>query len=162
MPTTEPPQVEDDADPLLDEEAEAAPGVHDEKGARGFVADFVRKAAVAGLGAVFMTEEGLRGLAGQMKLPKEVLGAILSQADKTKTDVTRIVSDEVRRFLQSDKLRDEFLKMIAGMTLEVRAEVKLVPDRVKNMGDTPSLMPKVKIHDLKTEFSSKKKPSEGE
>lgn len=144
-------------DPLFESEAHA----DDKGGARGFVADFVRKAAVAGLGAVFMTEEGIRSLAGQMKLPKEVLGAILSQAEKTKGDLGRIVTEEVRRFLQSDKLRDEFLKMIAGMTVEIRAEVKLVPDRVKDHDDTPRLLPKVKITDLKA-GSAKKKKDDGE
>ena len=53
----------------------------------GFVAELMRKVAVAGLGALFMTEEGIRTLAGQLKLPKEVLGFILSQAEKTKDEV---------------------------------------------------------------------------
>ena len=35
----------------------------------GLLPEFVRKMAVAGLGALFMTEEGLRGLAGQLKIP---------------------------------------------------------------------------------------------
>jgi hypothetical protein len=116
----------------------------------------VRKVAVAGLGAVFMTEEGLRNLAGQMKLPKETLGFLLGQAEKTKDEIGRVISDELRRFLQSEKLRDEFLKMIAGMTIEVRAEVKLVPDRVKEQADTPSLMPKVQVTELKARASGKR------
>jgi hypothetical protein len=61
----------------------------------------------------------------------------------------------VRKFLQSDRMRDEFLKMIAGMTIEVRAEVKLVPDRVKDQ--SPSLLPKVTVSDLKTKYEPKKK-----
>jgi hypothetical protein len=132
----------------LDEEAS------DEKG-RGFVPDFVRRMAWAGLGAVFMSEEGIRRLAGQLKLPKEALGFLLQQADKTKDEIGRVVSDEVRKLLQSDRLRDEMLKMIAGMTIEVRAEVKLVPDRVK--GEAPSLLPKVKVGDFKTSYEGKKR-----
>jgi hypothetical protein len=132
----------------LDEDAS------DEK-ARGFVPDFVRRMAWAGLGAVFMSEEGIRRLAGQLKLPKEALGFLLQQADKTKDEIGRVVSDEVRKLLQSDRLRDEMLKMIAGMTIEVRAEVKLVPDRVK--GEAPSLLPKVKVGDFKTSYEGKKR-----
>src|SRR4051812_37218755 len=94
----------------------------------GFVPDFVRKVAVAGLGALFMTEEGLRGLAGQLKLPKEVLAFLLSQAERTKDELGRVVSEELRRFLQSAKLRDELQKLVAGMTIEIKAEVRLVPD----------------------------------
>jgi hypothetical protein len=96
-------------------------------GRAGFVPEFVRKVAVAGLGAIFMTEEGIRNLAGQLKLPKEVLGFILSQAEKTKDEVGRVLTDELRRFLQSEKLREEFVKLMSGMTLDVRAQIRLVP-----------------------------------
>ena len=140
-------------DPLDDD---ADPG--EEK--KGFVPDFVRRMAWAGIGAVFMSEEGIRRLAGQLKLPKEALGFLLSQAEKTKDEIGRTVSEEVRKLLQSDRLRDEMLRMIAGMTIEVRAEVKLVPDRVK--GEKPSLLPKVKVSDLKTSYDSKKKKKDDE
>jgi hypothetical protein len=70
------------------------------------------------------------------------------------------VGDEVRKLLQSERVRDELLKMIAGMTLEVRAEVKLVPDRVK--GEAPSLLPKVRVSDLKTTYDKKSKDDEPE
>jgi hypothetical protein len=125
----------------------------DEK--KGFVPDFVRRVAWAGLGAVFMSEEGIRRLAGQLKLPKEALGFLLAQADKTKDEIGRVVTEEVRKLLQSDRLRDELLKMIAGMTIEVRAEVRLVPDRVK--GEAPSLLPKVSVNELRTKYAGDKR-----
>jgi hypothetical protein len=71
-----------------------------------------------------------------------------------------VVSEEVRRFLQSERLRDELLKLVAGMTLEVRAEVKLVPDRVKD--EAPSLLPKVRVAELKTRYSPEKKKKKGD
>jgi hypothetical protein len=111
-------------------------GSQEKEGGRSFVPDFVKKVAVAGLGALFMTEEGIRSLAGQLKLPKEVLSYILSQAEKTKSEVGRVVSEEIRRFLQSEKLREEFLKLLTGMTVEVKAELRLVPDR--NRKDRPA------------------------
>lgn len=108
-------------DPLDDDYEEP------QAGRAGFVPEFVRKVAVAGLGAIFMTEEGIRNLAGQLKLPKEVLGFILSQAEKTKDEVGRVLTEELRRFLQSEKLREEFAKLLSGMTLDVRAQIRLVP-----------------------------------
>lgn len=114
-------------EPPLDDAAREARG--------GFVPEFVRKVAVAGLGAVFMTEEGIRNLAGQLKLPKEVLGAVMGQAEKTKDDIGRIVSDEVRRFLQSEKLREEFVKLLTGMTIEVKAEIRLKPKEGEEGGE---------------------------
>ena len=124
---------------------------------RGRVPDFVRKVAVAGLGALFMTEEGIRSLAGQLKLPKEVLGFLLAQAERTKDEVGRVLSDELRRFLQSDKLRDELSKLLAGMTIEVKAEVRLVPDRSKaGAEDAEGLSPKVVVSELNTRRRGKK------
>lgn len=114
----------------------------------GFVPEFVRKVAVAGLGALFMTEEGLRSLAGQLKLPKEALGFILSQAEKTKDDLGRVLSDEVGRYLRSDKLRDELLKFVSGLTIEVKAEVRLKPPTDKGGGEGGA--PRVEISEVRT------------
>jgi hypothetical protein len=125
-------------------------GMPDEKDRRsGIAMEFMKKMAVAGLGAIFMTEEGIRNLAGQLKLPKEVLGLILTQAEKTKDDLGRVVSEELRRFLQSDKLRDEFLKLMSGMTVEIKAQVRLVPESSLREGEAK---PAVKI----TEISAKR------
>jgi len=121
---------EDDAvtDPLDVEPPEEGPP--DDEGVRlgGIVPDILRKAVVAGLGAVFMSEEGIRKLGSQLKLPKEALGFILSQADKTKVEVTRVIGEELRRFLNSELLRQELLQMLTGVTVEIKAEVKLRPD----------------------------------
>jgi hypothetical protein len=153
---------ESQSDPLdsqKDQKADEAAGEarnEDSGGLRSVIPELVRKVAVAGLGAVFMTEEGLRSLAGQLKLPKEVLSTVLGQAERTKEEIGRVLSEEIRRFLQSDKLRNEFLKMLAGMTIEVRAEVKLVPDRLKDQSDTPSLLPKVVVTELKSKGPPKR------
>lgn len=124
------------------------------EGRAGFVPDFVRKVAVAGLGAIFMTEEGIRNLAGQLKLPKEMLGFVLSQAEKTKDEVGRVLAEEVRRFLQSEKLREEFVKLMSGMTLDVRAQIRLVPaDEDKKgseseQGSSGATTPKVTVSEV--------------
>lgn len=126
----------------------------DGPGLGSFVRDSVRKVAVAGLGALFMTEEGLRSLAGQLKVPKEMLGFILSQAEKTKSEIGRVVSEEVRGFLQSEKLREEFLKLLTGMTVEIKAEVRLIPSEG---GDT---RPKLEISELGTRRQKKSSKKE--
>src|SRR5688500_11541580 len=123
------PDEENPDDPMPDDGFLGAGPDDDKSWKGGFVPDFVKKVAVAGLGAVFMTEEGIRGLASQLKLPKEALGFIVAQAEKTKEDVGRVVSEELRRFLQSEKLREEFVKLMAGMKVEIKAEVRLVPDQ---------------------------------
>lgn len=143
----------------------------DREGRPGFVPEFVRKAAVAGLGAIFMTEEGIRGLAGQLKLPKEMLGHIVNQAEKTKDEIGRVVSEEVRRFLQSEKLREEFIKLLSGMTLEVKAQIRLLPPDEKPLetkeapGEpaapaqaAPAPAPKVVVAEINTRRGGKRSP----
>src|SRR5260370_40601103 len=71
----------------------------------GLVPDLVRRAVLTGVGALFMTEEGLRNLVGEMKLPKDALAFLLAQADKTRSEAVRVVTQEVRRFLESETLR---------------------------------------------------------
>jgi hypothetical protein len=104
---------------------------NEEKGAppeaKGFVPEIVRRAVLTGVGALFMTEEGIRNLVGEMKLPKDALAFLIAQADRTRGEVTRIVTQEVRRFLESETLRREIWKLLTSVTLEVNAEVKLKP-----------------------------------
>ncbi|HET9751698.1 MAG TPA: hypothetical protein VFP52_02005 [Myxococcales bacterium] len=113
----------------------------------GLVPDIVRRAVLTGVGALFMTEEGIRNLVGDMKLPKDALGFLLSQAEKTRTEVARVVTQEVRRFLESETLRREIWKVLTGVTLEVNASIQLKP------GGEPGLKAKIK--------AKKKEPEEG-
>jgi hypothetical protein len=68
--------VVEDRPPAPPEDVDAG-----DAGARGFVADAVRKAVLTGLGAVFLTEEGARKLAREWKLPKEIVGYVTAQAE---------------------------------------------------------------------------------
>src|SRR4051794_7288687 len=114
----------------------------------GLVPDIVRRAVLTGVGALFMTEEGIRNLVGEMKLPKDALGFLLAQAEKTRSEVARVVTQEVRRFLESETLRREIWKVLTGVTLEVNATVQLKPS------GEPGFKAKIK--------TKKKEPEEGE
>jgi hypothetical protein len=113
----------------------------------GLVPDIVRRAVLTGVGALFMTEEGIRNLVGDMKLPKDAIGFLLSQAEKTRTEVARVVTQEVRRFLESETLRREIWKVLTGVTLEVTASIQL------KQGGEPGFKAKIK--------AKKKEPEEG-
>jgi hypothetical protein len=101
--------------------------VEEPSGGRGFLPDGVRKAILAGVGALFMTEEGARRLARDWKLPKEVIGFIGQQASSAKDEVMRVFAEEVRRFLQSDAVRRELGKVLESMAVEIHAEIRLKP-----------------------------------
>ena len=91
------------------------------------VGDLLKRAVLTGVGALFMTEEGIRNAVGELKLPKDVLSFLLTQADRTRADVARVVTAEVRRFLESDALQRQVWKILTGITLEVNATIQLKP-----------------------------------
>jgi hypothetical protein len=102
------------------------PGGDDVAG-RGSLADGVKKALLAGVGALFMTEEGARRLARDWKLPKEVASFLGSQATTAKDELLRMFGEEIRRFLESESVRKEFMKALSETTIEIRAEIRLKP-----------------------------------
>jgi hypothetical protein len=140
----------DDEDLLIEGEAPATEGL------RGPVVELMRKLAFAGLGALFMTEEGIRSVAAQLKLPKEALGYLLSQAERTKDEVGRVLSEEVRRFLRSEKLREDFLRLLAGMSLEITAQVRLVPDPKASPEAAPE-QPRLELRSIRPHQTRKKR-----
>jgi hypothetical protein len=95
---------------------------------RGSIAEGVKKAILAGMGALFMGEESARRLARDWKLPKDVIGFITSQASGARDEILRLFADEIRRFLESEAVRSEFWKGLAENTIEIRAEIRLRPD----------------------------------
>lgn len=93
----------------------------------GRAAAFMKKALTVGVGTLFLTEESLRSLVGEVKLPKEILGSILESASKTKTEFLQNLSRDVREKV-IDKidplaLLQEFLKN-NDVEFTVRVRVK--------------------------------------
>jgi hypothetical protein len=88
------------------------------------VPDALKKAIAAGVGAVFMTEESIRHLVSEMKLPKEALASLVAQTDKTRKDMFLAVSKEVKRYLRSKDLEKLLSQILEHFTIEVKAEIK--------------------------------------
>jgi hypothetical protein len=109
----------------MDEPRGDEPGT--EAGTKG-LQDALRKALLAGMGALFLTEEGARRLAREWKLPKELVGYLGAQASGAKDEVLRVFSDEVRRFFESEAVRREVTRALSSMVVEVKAEIRVRPD----------------------------------
>lgn len=90
------------------------------------VSDWVKKTLMTGVGAVFMTEEGIRNALSDMKMPKNVIAAAVSQADKTKREISSLIAKEVRHFLDRVKVEDIIQKALKGQTIEITATIKFV------------------------------------
>jgi hypothetical protein len=110
-----------------------------------FVPELVKRAFTAGLGAVFTTEEGLRRMAKDISLPKDVAGYLVNTASSTKDELLRVMAREVREFLQNVNLSEEIAKMLTTLSFEVKTEIRFIPNAEKYGGVEPDVKANVRI-----------------
>jgi hypothetical protein len=94
----------------------------------GLVPDLVKRTFYAGLGAVFTTEEGIRKIANEFSLPKDVANYLINSAQGTKDELMRIVAKEMREFLQQMNFSHEVAKLLTMLSFEVKMEVRFIPN----------------------------------
>lgn len=98
--------------------------------------DLIKKVVGVGVGAIFLTEESLRGLVSELKIPKEILGSILESATKTRTEfLSKLSSDVLDRVMarvDAQALMSEFL---SKHTMNLEVKIKFEPKGTEN---TPS------------------------
>ena len=112
--------------------------------------DLLKKGVLAGIGALFMTEEGARSILGEMKLPKEAAQFVLNQVSKTKEDLFGRISSEIRGFLESVSLSEELRKVLSTTSLQISTTIRFVDEE-------GSLQPRPKSKVTVKTTSSKKK-----
>lgn len=138
----------DDTDPRDDDLDEFIDGeVSDTVRERleALVPELVKKTFAAGMGAVFTTEEGLRRITKEMRLPKEVAGYLVNTASTTKDEFLRILAREVREFLQTINLSEEIAKMLTTLSFEVKTEIRFIPNEEKYTGVEPDVRARVRL-----------------
>jgi hypothetical protein len=127
------------------------------------IPDLVKRTLYTGLGAVMTTEEGIRRIASEFTLPKEVVGYLLTTAQATKDDLLRIVSRELREFLQNLNLGQELAKLLTQLSFEIKTEIRFIPNDQAVMGVSPSSRSKVSVKRAdKGEKKDKDKDGEAE
>jgi hypothetical protein len=91
--------------------------------------DLLKKAITVGLGAAFLTEESIRALVGELKLPKELVANLLAQASSTRSEFLGKFSAEMLEKIQSKidpvELVNEVLrKNDIELTVKIRVSPK--------------------------------------
>jgi hypothetical protein len=121
----------------------------DESRSRGrldqLVPDLVRRTLYAGLGALFTTEEGIRKIAGDFQLPKDVANFILQQAASSKDELFRIIAKELRGFLESAQLSQELQKLLTSLSFEIKTEIRFIPNDEAMGGIKPEVKREVAV-----------------
>jgi len=105
----------------------------DERGRSRVVPEMVKRLFVAGMGALFTSEEGIRRMAHEFSLPKDVATYLITQGRSTKNELFRIMAREFREFLNSINLGQEITKALTSLTFEVKMQVRLLPSEKKDL-----------------------------
>jgi len=75
--------------------------------------EFVKKVLTVGVGTIFLTEESIRKLVSDFKLPKEVLSGLLDSAANTRKEFLERLSSElvgqIKTSVDLDKVVKEFM-----------------------------------------------------
>lgn len=91
-------------------------------------ADLVRKILTVGVGAAFLTEESLRALISEFKLPKELITGLLETAGKTKNDfLQKLSGDVIERLGNSIDPRALLEEVLSKHEIEFNMRVKFHP-----------------------------------
>lgn len=102
---------------------------------QGKATDWVKKILTVGVGAIFLTEESLRAMVSEMKLPKELLTGVLATAQKQKNDflgkLSNDIMEKVMEKMDPQALVSEILK-----SHEIKVTVNFEP---KNPSASQSL-----------------------
>jgi hypothetical protein len=110
------------------------------------VPDLVKRTFYAGLGAVFTTEEGIRKLAQDFSLPKDVANYLINSAQTTKDELFRIVAKEMRGFLENLNISNELAKLLTTLSFEIKTEIRFIPnDEAVGGGVKPDIKRQVAV-----------------
>ncbi len=91
------------------------------------VGDAVNKILLTGVGTVFLTQEAVKGLLGELKLPKELMSALLDNATKQKQEFFQILAREAASVFSRIDVAKEIQKAIDGHTVQISIQVSFDP-----------------------------------
>lgn len=100
----------------------------------GRVPDMVKSMIVLSLGGVFMAEETVRKLAGDLKLPRDTMNLVIHQAERSRKELIEAVAREVGRALRAMELEKLIGRLGRDFEIEIDARLTLSPRRARGDG----------------------------
>ncbi|OFZ21742.1 MAG: hypothetical protein A2X94_15760 [Bdellovibrionales bacterium GWB1_55_8] len=104
-------------------------------------AEMMKKVLTVGVGAIFLTEESLRGLVSEFKLPKELLSGILDSASKTKNEFLKTLSEDVlsrvsEKFNPAEVLQEVLSRNEIDLHIRINVRPKASPEEDQHPKDS--------------------------
>lgn len=110
----------------------------------GLVPEVVRRALLTGIGAIFLTEDGIRKAIADLPVPKDAVDTVLNRANHTKTQVLDLVGREVRAFLGKIDIGAEVERLLTSLTLEIKTDIRFIPNAERRV--KPKIDTRVRVH----------------
>ena len=96
------------------------------------IPELVKRFVESGVERLADSPETVRQWANELRLPKELMNAIMTHVEDAKSEIFKVVVREVREFLERANLADEISRVLTGVTLEVKTQVRFVPNEAKS------------------------------
>ena len=95
---------------------------------QGKAGDFVKRILSVGVGTLFLTEESLKGMIGEFKLPKELIGGILESANRSRKEFLQNLSNDLIAKM-SEKMDPRALieEILSRNEIEVKMKISVSP-----------------------------------
>jgi hypothetical protein len=122
----------------------------------GILPDVLRRAIQSGFRTVRWGEESIRGIATDL-LQNERVEAVGSTIKDLREDLVRVVGREFIRYLDQLNLTDEVVKVLTAISLEVKTEIRFIPNDKKLV--TPNVKTSMNVKSKRPKAAAKKKAS---
>ena len=94
----------------------------------GLMPEVLKRTISSSVGGLLMTEETVRELIKEFKLPKDALTYLISQSEKTREEIVRIISQEVRYYLENANMSEVIGEFLHNSTIEISTKIKFSPN----------------------------------
>ena len=104
----------------------------DERVREKVVGEVVRRAIDTGGAVAEVTEDSVKRIVQDLQLGKEVTERLLGRLDDLRIDAGKIMKDELAGFLGQLDLTNEMRRVLDGMVMEVKTEIRFKYDGDSN------------------------------
>lgn len=88
----------------------------------GLVPDVMKRTFYTGLGALFLTEDGIRRQLGELKVPKDLTSYVVSQSTRSKEELFDAIAREVAKIFQDTTPEEAIRNALTGMRMKIEVE----------------------------------------